>query len=142
MLDKKLVSGIEKLDKQHEDVILGISALKKGVEAQAPKKEIIELIKKLKFYADEHFEYEEQLAEVCNFYRIEEFKDAHNDFKNHYTLIKKFYDLRKHHTPRIYALLIVNVLESWIEFHFEHIEYDFIDTLKDCIAKGLDISNI
>lgn len=142
MLDEKLLTGIIKLDEQHETVISLTHEIKKSIKNKISKEKIIELIKALDFYANEHFSYEEILAQLCNFYRLEELKDAHNDFRNHYKLIKKFYEPHKTLTPIIYGLLIATVLENWLEFHFKHIEYDFINVLKKSIQQGLDISNI
>jgi len=140
MLDEKLITGIEKLDKQHEVVLSSINDIKEAIDKSLSKERIIELVDSLDFYANEHFDYEESLAELCNFCRMDEFKDAHNDFRNQYKLIRKFYGPKIQTTPRIYALLLVSVLEGWLHFHFIHIEYEVMAELKKCIAKGLDIS--
>jgi hemerythrin-like metal-binding protein len=139
---KKLITRIKKLDKQHEKLILTVKNLKDCIEKQSPREQIIELIESLDFYANEHFLYEEILAEKCQFYRKEELKEAHNDFRNHYFLIKRFYEPNKNLTPKIYALLLVNVLEGWLNFHLEYIEYEFLKELRKCLRKGLDISDI
>lgn len=142
MLFKKLTTGIEKLDKQHEGIILAVKNIKDCIKKQCPREKIIELIESLDFYANEHFLYEEILAEKCQFYRKEELKETHNDFRNHYFLIKRFYEPNKNLTPKIYALLLANVLEGWLNFHWEHIEYEFLKELKKCLRQGLDISDV
>ncbi len=142
MLDEKLITGLEKLDEQHEIVLSNIHEIKKAIKDKLSKEKIIGLIDSLDFYANEHFDYEECLAELCEFSRIKEFKDSHNDFRNHYKMIKQFYEPKKELTPIIYGLLLATVLENWLQFHFDYIEYEFIALLKKCIAEGLDISNI
>ena len=142
IMNKKMLSGIEKLDKQHENIITGITDLKTAIINNAEKEKVLKLVEDLNFYANDHFEYEEVLAEMCDFYRIDELKDTHNDFRHHYQMIKKFYNTRKSSIPIIYALHTSSILEDWIEFHFEYIEYEFLSELKKCMKKGLDISNI
>jgi hemerythrin len=142
VMNEKMLTGIEKLDEQHKAVFIGITNVKEGIKKNLPKEKILEMIDSLDFYANEHFDYEEALAAICDFCRLDELKDAHNDFRNHYNLIKKFYWPSKHRTPKVYALHTAYVLEDWIKFHFESIEYEFIDLLKKCLAEGLDISKV
>jgi len=141
-MDEKLITGIAKLDEQHERVLSLIQQIKEAIEKRFPKGKILKLVDSLDFYSGEHFDYEEKLAEKCGFEKKDALKESHKEFRGYYNSIKNFYEVQKSSTPIIYALHLAYILEEWLKIHFEELEYDFVEKLKNKIAEGLNIENV
>lgn len=130
-------SNLVELDKQHEDFFESLVELKNCISNNKEKDQILILIDKVSRYSKEHFDFEEKIAELIDFPRIQELKDSHADFRETYKVIERVYSPNKETICRVYALHLVDLLYNWTISHIDYVDMDLIEHVKVALEKGI-----
>jgi len=79
--EQSLMYGVEPMDSEHERIINQVDALYDAIQNHESDEVILETIKFLSKYVEEHFDSEEKLQKKYAYPEIESHKQIHTDFK-------------------------------------------------------------
>lgn len=117
--DNKFDTGIEKVDAQHRKLIelinLAYDAIAKGREEET----VLKLIDGMLSYAQEHFEYEEQVMQEREYDGLDAHREQHRKF---WEEAERF---RKNYPQNTEVLQIFTYLNKWLANHILHEDKKF-----------------
>ncbi len=137
LLHNKLVwyddyaSGIEIIDKQHQQLFEGFNNFYSEINQGHFDKEVIDkFIEVLDYYTSTHFETEEKMMLKENFSDYEEHKKRHDFFKALYIEIRdnKFF---RHSAAHIFAINLATTAAEWWNSHIVTYDKELASFLKN-----------
>jgi hemerythrin len=143
-LAEQYESGIEEIDKQHQNVILAVKKLYDACESSKGTEEILNLVNELDYYTTVHFNTEEDYAQKYDYPTslFEQLKNSHDFFKTlykevryHYHYYHDFYSMELE-MPYQYALHLQAIMAEWLAFHINMVDKTLLDFLKEKILEG------
>jgi len=121
---------IESLDRQHQAIIALINEVQEAIQSAAAPVVVDSILRKLNAYAEEHFAYEEQCMELCQFASLKKHQCQHQEMKR---VIADFQTAIALGNPAIYMDLL-NFLMKWLHSHILRVDMEYA---KDVRAVGI-----
>ena len=126
---KEYETGLEKIDRQHKEIVSIIQKLEKKLHNNEDIPQITEIVMDLKIYTISHLDFEERLFKKYNYVgdNLEDHLDRHNDFRNKISefLVGDIY------VKSELAYKISDFLKKWLFNHILETDMKFVSFLKD-----------
>jgi hemerythrin len=122
--DRKLETGIEEIDRQHEELFRRIDQLDLSIYEGRSKTEMVMILEYLGTYVKEHFSAEELLLRSIGFPGISAHLQEHREFAELYDKIKNEY--RAKGADSYLALDVDRAIRKWWEKHILKSDMAFV----------------
>ena len=127
--EEKWMVGVDKIDKQHQELFSRIDQLITAMKSGKGKDEVISTLNFLEEYVIKHFNDEEELQKQSNYPKYEIQHREHEELK------KGLKDLRMvFETTGISAMFVINVqqkISSWCRKHIIELDKELGDFLTE-----------
>jgi len=114
-MDEKLLTGITKVDEQHQSLVEMVEGLKVLAFKPGSEDKIMESLEFLGSYVASHFEYEEELMREMNYAGYEQHSRRHVEFAEKF-LASKIDAKTNGITPKLTRVL-ANYALDWVKEH-------------------------
>lgn len=125
-----LAIGVPLVDIQHEQLFDQMDKLVDAVKTKRDPKQIVNILKFLKMYVDNHFGYEEQCMHINKCPAAAQNENAHQYFVSRLEAIEQ--QIHTVNNLDLVAVKITDELINWFINHIRHIDRQ----LGSCIAKN------
>jgi len=122
--ERRLNTGIEIIDMQHQRIAGHINALHTAMSSQ-DKALVGETIIQLLDYTRSHLEFEEQLLEAAGYPGTLEHKTKHGHFER-----RIHYYFKRHRHGNDIAMPLISELKMWLTTHILYDDNDYVPTLQ------------
>ena len=116
--DKSLVTGNEKIDEQHKELISKINKLVDCCEQGGGKLEAIKMLDYLAEYTEDHFKEEEELQEKVSYPGLKEHREKHEDFRKAVAELHEMLEEQEGPTDAFVEAVNKNVI-NWLYGHIK-----------------------
>lgn len=118
--------NIESLDRQHQAIIALINEVQEAIQSSASPVVVDGILRKLCAYAEEHFSYEEQCMELCQFASLKKHQCQHKEMTKAIADFQKAIALGN---PAIYMDLL-NFLMKWLHGHILRVDKEYVRDVR------------
>ena len=112
---------VESIDAQHKKMMSMINDLHYAIMDGEPAPQIVEVLKRLESYTEEHFRYEEEIFDRHNYPQADEHKKQHNDLVQQ---VKAFRNRINNHHEKVGEELL-NFLLFWLGNHIKKVDRQY-----------------
>jgi len=128
--EEKWIVGIDKIDKQHQELFSRIDQLIIAMKSGKGKDEVISTLNFLEEYVIKHFNDEEEIQKKNNYPKYEIQHSEHEEFKSGLNELRRVFE-----TTGVSAIFVINVQQKISNWWKKHIlEQD--KNLGDFLRKG------
>jgi hemerythrin len=113
--DESLEIGIEKIDEQHRELIKRLDDLAQAVLKKQGKNKIIQMMKFMEEYGEEHFSDEEKFMKLYDFSGLSAQKKHHDKFRE--TTKRLIDELNSQKDMEFFAASVQRYLIDWLILH-------------------------
>jgi len=124
----ELVTGIEKIDQQHTELLSGIKTLHESFISGNNSKKLLETFHYIKRYIKEHFETEENYMTELNYPHSEKHIKAHRDFTEDYSNLEILF--KKDGLSPDFSLDFNIKLIEWLKNHVLDEDFKLADFIR------------
>ncbi len=115
----QLDTGIEKIDRQHRELVGMLAKLFDAMHSGAGESVIGEILSGLEEYADQHFAAEEQFMANCDYPELEAHRKAHEIFRRKVATLREQFDQSG---QGVLSIQVVLFLRTWLTEHIASVD--------------------
>jgi len=128
-IDPSLLTGVEKIDEQHKELINRIDLVRQAGKNGTSAKEIIPTLMFIQKYVSKHFADEEELQLSCGYPKYNEHKAAHISFSKK---VETLFDKCNDEGVNLITILETNkILYNWLVTHIHKVDMEFAQYYKE-----------
>lgn len=127
--DENLVIGIEKIDKQHKELIKKLDDLAQAVLKKQGKDKIAKMMEFMEEYGEIHFEDEEEFMKFYNYPGLTEQEKHHERFRKTTQKLKE--ELNSQKDMESFATSVQRYLIDWLILHIKSEDKKFGEFIKE-----------
>ncbi|MCU7835238.1 MAG: bacteriohemerythrin [gamma proteobacterium symbiont of Taylorina sp.] len=127
-LPKNCITGIKKIDTQHQKLVDAINDLDKAIILNKNNHIVSGILEQMTQYVETHFLDEEEMLRRCQYPRLKEHQQCHSKFIKQ---IKLFQKMQKQGLPNIETQIFI-FLKEWVFIHIKHTDMAYLTHIKLC----------